>query len=204
MELWKAKIMEVAKALVDKFKAQVKKVVIIALILLTALASWKGCRMLQKKQDSAAQSTVLAPNEKGKIIVDPVKHKITTVTRNPDGTTKSKDTYLPDRPSVITEDNNGKVTVKTQTFGTEVRPYLGVGGALDGTPRVHAGADLWYFHKLDLGAGLDFNAGVFNSVQNFRDTRLSANASYNFWSNTSLALSFDNHKVVGLFLKVRL
>ncbi len=196
MELW--------KSLVDKFRSELKRIAVIALIVLVALVSWKGCRMLQKKQDSAATSTVLGPDERGKIIVDPTKHKITTVTRNPDGTEKIKDTYLPDRPSVITEDKNGKVKVVTQKFGTEVRPYLGVGGALDGTPRVHAGSDLWYYKKLDLGVGLDFNAGVFSSIADFRDTRISANASYNVWSNTSLALSFDNRKVVGLFVKVRL
>lgn len=196
MELW--------KSLVDKFKAKIKQIAVTVLIVVIALVSFKACRMLQKKQDSDARSTVLGPDERGKIIVDPVKHKITTVTRNADGSEKVKDTYLPDRPSVITEDKNGKVTVVTQKFGTEVRPYLGVGGALDGSPRVHAGADLWYFHKLDLGAGLDFNAGVMRSVSEFSDTRLSVNASYNVWSNTSLALSFDNHKVVGLFVKVRL
>ncbi len=196
--------MELLKALVDKIKLQIKKIAITTLIVVIALLSWKGCRMLQKKQDSDAQSTVLKPDERGKIIVDPVKHKITTVSRNADGTEKVKDTYLPDRPSVITEDKNGKVTVVTQKFGTEVRPYIGVGGALDGTPRLHVGSDLWYYKKLDLGAGLDFNARVMSGISYFSDTRLSINASYNVYSNTSLALSFDNHKVVGLFVKVRL
>lgn len=196
--------MELLRSIVDKIKARVKRIAIIALIVVIGLVSFKACRILQKKQDSDANSTILKPEERGKIIVDPVKHKITTVSRNPDGTIKTKETYLPDRPSVITEDKNGKVRVVTQKFGTEMRPYLGVGGALDGTPRVHAGADLWYFRKLDLGAGLDFNAGVMRSIADFRDTRLSVNASYNVWSNTSLALSFDNRRVVGLFVKVRL
>jgi len=192
------------KSIVDKIKANLKLYVILALIAALGVFGFKACRKIQEKQDKDASSTVLKPDERGKIIVDPVKHKITTITRNPDGTEKVKETYLPDRPSVITEDKNGKVKVVTQKFGTEVRPYLGVGGALDGTPRVHAGSDLWYYKKLDLGVGLDFNAGVFSSIADFRDTRISANASYNVYSNTSLALSFDNHKVVGFFVKVRL
>lgn len=204
MELLKSLVDKIKVQIIDRIKAQLKKIIVIVIIVLVALLSWKGCRMLQKKQDSAAESTVLGPDERGKIIVDPVKHKITTVTRNSDGTTRSKDTYLPDRPSVITEDNNGKVTVVTRKFGTEVRPYVGIGGALDGTARAHFGSDLWYYKKLDLGLGLDLNAGVFKELSAFRDTRLSANASYNIYSNTSLALSFDNHKVVGLFLKVRI
>lgn len=196
--------MELLKSLVDQFKAQVKKIAIITLLVVIGLVTFKACRMLQKKQDSDARSTVLGPDERGKIIVDPVKHKITTVTRNTDGTIKATDTYLPDRPSVITEDKNGKVKVVTQKFGTEVRPYFGIGGALDATARAHAGTDLWYYKKLDLGVGLDFNAGVFKELNAFSDTRISANASYNVYSNTSLALSFDNHKVVGLFLKFRI
>lgn len=196
--------MEFLKSIVSNIVVHLKKYVTVAVILVLALFGYKACERLQKKQDSDAKSTVLKPNEKSKIIVDPVNHKITTVTRNLDGTTKSKDTYLPDRPSVITEDNNGKVTVETRKFGVEHRPYIGLGGSLDGSARFHTGADLWYYKKLDLGAGLDFNANIAKEVSEFRDTRLSINASYNVYSNTSVALSVDNRKFVGVFLKVRL
>src|ERR1035437_989163 len=178
-------------SLVTKIKANLKKFVILGLIILLGLFGFKACRKVQKKQDTNANSTVLAPDQKEKIVVDPTKHTITIVTKNPDGTTTTTNTYLPDRPTQIIEGNNGKLTIVAHKFGTEVRPYLGIGGALDGTARVHAGADLFYFHKLDLGTGLDFNARVFGNASQFRDTRLSINASYNIYSNTSLALSVD-------------
>ncbi len=196
--------MELLTSLVNNIKLNLKKYAILGLILLLGLFGFKACRKLQKKQDSDTKSTVLAPDQKEKIVVDPTKHTITITTKKSDGTTSTQTTFLPDRPTSITEDNNGKLTVVDHKFGTEVRPYLGVGGSLDGTARVHVGTDLWYFHKLDLGTGLDFNAGVFKQVSDFHDTRLSINASYNIYSNTSLAVSVDNRKFVGLFVKVRL
>lgn len=183
--------------LVNKIKANLKLYAITAVIILMGLFGFKACRKVQQKQDKQATSTVLAPNEKRKVILDPIHKKITTITRNPDGTEKITDTYLPDRPSTITEDNNGKITIVTRKFGTEVRPYLGVGAAFDGTPRVHLGADLFYFHRMDFGLGIDDNPS------HMKDVRGNLNLSYNFYSNTSIACSYDNHKQVGLFLKVR-
>lgn len=196
--------MELLKSLVNHVVSNLKKYAILALIVLLALFGFKACRKLQKKQDSDAKSTVLAPDQKEKITVDPIKHTITVTKKNADGSTTTTNTYLPDRPSQIIEDKNGKITVVVHKFGTEVRPYLGVGGAIDGSARVHLGADLYYYKKLDLGTGLDFNAGIFKQISNFNDTRLSINVSYNVYSNTSLAISVDNHKTVGMFIKVRI
>ena len=198
------KVIAWLKPIVDKIKSNLKCYAILAALILLGLFGFKSCVKLQKKQDKQASSTVLTPDQREKVIVNPETHTIEIVTKKADGTTTTTDTYLPDRPTSITEDNNGKITIVDHKFGVEKRPYVGVGGALDGTPRVHAGMDFWYFHKLDFGAGLDFNAGVLGQVSKFSDTRLDVNASYNVWSNTSLALSVDNHKTVGLFLKVRL
>ncbi|MGH7975004.1 MAG: hypothetical protein ACREBR_05735 [bacterium] len=196
--------METLKNLINKVVSNLKLYSILGLVILLGLFCFKGCRKVQKKQDKDATSTVLTPDQKEKIVVDPEKHNIAVTTKNPDGTTTTTHTYLPDRPTQIIEDKNGKLKIVDHKFGTEVRPYIGVGGQSDGTGRIHAGADLFYFHKLDLGVGLGFNTGIFNEVSAFKDTRLSANVSYNVWSNTSLALSVDNHKAVGLFIKVRL
>jgi hypothetical protein len=190
--------------LVDKIKTNMKKYMILAAIILLGLFGFKACRKHDKKVDQNTSSAVLTPDQKEKIVVDPVKHTLTVITKNPDGSTKTTTTFLPDRPTAVVEDNNGKLSVIDHKYGSELRPYLGVGGSLDGSPRVHIGTDLFYFRKLDLGADLDVNALVVKSVSNFRDTRLSVNVSYNIYSNTSLALSVDNRKVVGLFLKVRL
>jgi hypothetical protein len=170
-----------------------KKIAIITVAVLLGLFGFKACRKVQQKQDKQATSTTLQPGQKEKIVVDPTKHTITITT--PDGT---KSTYLPDRPTQIIENKDGSITVIDHKYGAELKPYLGAGGSLDGTPRLHIGADGFYFKRLDLGGGFDFNP------TSIRDTRLSVNASYNFYSNTSLALSIDNRKFVGLFIKVRL
>jgi hypothetical protein len=190
--------------LVDKIKSNLKLYAIAALIVLLGLFGFKACRKHDKKVDSDVSSPVLTPDQKEKIVVDPVKHTITVITRNPDGSTKETKTYLPDRPTAVIEDKNGKLTIIERKYGSEMRPYLGVGGSLDGTPRIHLGADLFYFKKLDLGTDLDLNASVVKTISSFKDTRISANVSYNVYSNTSVALSIDNHKTVGLFIKVRI
>jgi hypothetical protein len=189
--------MEMLKSVVEHLRSNLARYTILALILLLALFGFKGCRKVQKRQDSAVKSAVLAPDQREKIVVDPIRHTITVVTKKPDGTDQSTTTFLPDRPTAVIEDNNGKLSIVDHKFGVELRPYLGVGGAFDGTPRVHLGADFLYFHKMDLGAGLDTNPS------HLKDVRGNLNLSYNFYSNTSIACSYDNHKTVGLFLKVR-
>lgn len=188
------------KDLISRVWTKVKKWVILGVIVLLGLFGFKACRKIQQKQDKQASSTVLPPDAKEKIVVDPSKHEIEIIKPNGD----IQKGYLPDRPTQIIEKKDGKLDIVDHKYGVEVRPYLGVGGSLDGTARIHAGTDLFYFHKLDLGTGLDFNAGVFKDISSFKDTRLSINVSYNFYSNTSLALSVDNRKFVGLFLKVHL
>jgi len=190
--------------IVDKIKSNLKYYAILAALILLGVFGFKACTKIQKKQDKQATSTILTPDQKEKVVVDPNKHTIDIIKKNKDGSTTTTHTYLPDRPTEIVEDNNGKIKVVAHTFGVEHRPYIGIGGSLDGSPRIHAGADLWYYKKLDLGAGLDFNANAVHEMSAFRDTRISANLSYNFYSNTSVALSVDNRKFVGLFLKVRL
>ena len=185
------------ETILQSLKNNLKKWAILALIVVGGLFGFKACRKVQQKQDKQASSTVLTPDQKEKITVNPENHTITITTKKSDGTTQTQTTFLPDRPTSITEDNNGKLSIIDHKYGTEIRPFLGIGGALDGTPRVHVGADLWYFHKLDLGLGLDTNPS------HLKDVRVDLNLSYNFWSNTSIAVSIDNHKVPGLFLKVR-
>jgi hypothetical protein len=189
--------MGLLRSVVGYLRSNLKRYVVLALILLLALFGFRGCRKVQKKQDSVTSSAVLASNQKEKIVVNPEKHTITITTRKADGQTQTTTTYLPDRPTAVVEDVNGKLSLIDHKFGTELRPYLGIGGALDGTPRVHLGVDFFYFRKMDLGAGLDTNPS------NLKDVRGNLDLSYNFYSNTSVACSYDNHKTVGLFLKVR-
>ena len=185
-------ILATLTGLVNKIKANLKKWAILVGLILLGLFGFKACRKIEKKQDKQATSTILQPNQAEKIVVNPQNHTIEIVTPK-----KTTTTYLPDRPTQIIENKDGTITVVDHKFGAEVKPYLGVGGALDGTPRVHLGSDVFYFHRLDLGLGLDFNPTL------LKDTRVGLNLSYNFYSNTSIALSVDNHHVPGVFLKVR-
>jgi len=189
--------MEILTSLVNKIKSNLKLYAIAGVIILLGLFGFKACRKVAKKQDKQVTSTVLTPDQKEKIVVDPTKHTITITTKNADGTDHTTTTYLPDRPTSITEGNNGKLTIVDHKFGAELRPYMGIGGSLDGTPRVHIGSDVFYYHKLDLGLGIDDNPA------HLKDVRGNLNLSYNFYSNTSVAISYDNHKYAGLFLKVR-
>jgi hypothetical protein len=184
--------MIILTSLVNKIKANLKKIAIITVAVLLGLFGFKACRKVQQKQDKQATNTVLQPNQKEKIVVDPTTHEIIITTDK--GTTK---TYLPDRPTQIIENKDGSITVIDHKFGVEIRPFIGVGGAFDCTPRVHVGADVFYFHKLDLGIGVNTNPSE------LKDIRTDLSLGYNFWSNTSVALSIDNHRVPGLFLKVR-
>ena len=184
-------------SLLNKIKANLRKFAILGAVILLGLFGFKACRKVAKTQDKQVTSTVLTPDQKEKIVVDPTKHTITITTKKADGTDQTTTTYLPDRPTSVTEDNNGKITIVDHKYGAEFRPYLGIGGALDGTPRVHVGSDLFYFRKMDLGLGIDDNPA------HLKDLRGNLNLSYNFYSNTSIAISYDNHKTAGLFLKVR-
>jgi len=198
------KVIAWLKPTVDKIKTNLKHYLLLVALILLGVFGFKDCAKIQKKQDKQASSAVLTPDQKEKVVVNPENHTIEVVTKNANGTTNTTTTYLPDRPTQIIEDNNGKIKIIDHKFGVEKRPYVGVGGSADGTPRVHAGVDLFYYKKLDLGTGLDFNAGVLDQVSKFNDTRASINVSYNVWSNTSIAVSVDNRKFVGVFLKVRL
>lgn len=180
------------ETILQNLKAKFKYYLILALIVIGGLFGFKACRKVQQKQDKQATSTVLAPDQQEKITVDPTKHTITVVTKN-----GSTTTYLPDRPTQIIESTNGKLSVIDHKFGTEVKLYAGFGSDLEFAPRVHAGIDFFYWNKFDLGTGLAFN------TSHLKDTRIDLNLSYNFYSNTSIAFSLDNHHVPGLFLKMR-
>jgi len=187
--------MEILKSLVNKIKSKLKLYAILGLIAALGVFGFKACRKIQKTQDTAAVSTILKPNEERKVIIDPIKHKITTVTRNPDGSTKTRETYLPDRPTQIIENKDGTIKIIVRKFGTEVRPYIGVG--FGDVTRIQIGTDVFYYKKLDLGLGLGFNP------TKLKDIRPNLNLSYNVYSNTSLFIGVDSHRDILGGLKVR-
>jgi hypothetical protein len=179
-------------SLVNKIKSNLKLYAVIGLSILLGLFGFRCCRKVQQKQDKQATNTVLQPNQAEKIVVNPENHTIEIITPK-----KTTTTYLPDRPTQIIENKDGTITVIVHKFGSEVKPYIGLGGSFDGTPRVHAGVDVFYFHRLDLGVGVNTNP------VELKDVRANLSLSYNFYSNTSVAVSIDNQRVPGLFLKLR-
>lgn len=185
------------ETILSKVKAQAKKIGILVAIAVLAIVGWHFGRKHAVKANAVVTSTVLAPDQKEKIIVDPTKHTLTVITKKADGTDQTITTFLPDRPTAVIEDNNGKLSLIDHKWGTELRPYLGFGYDLERSPRVNLGADLFYFHKFDLGLGLGLDP------TQLKDTRMNLSLSYNFYSNTSIAFSFDNHRTPGLFLKIR-
>lgn len=185
-------MMTILTSLVSKIKSNLKLYAIVGLSILLGLFGFKCCRKVQQKQDKQATSTILQPGQAEKIVVNPANHTIEIVTPK-----KTTTTYLPDRPTQIIENKDGSVTIVDHKFGVENRPFFGAGGAFDGTPRVYVGSDVFYFHRLDLGVGINTNPAE------LKDVRVNLSLGYNFYSNTSIALSVDNHRVPGLFLKVR-
>jgi hypothetical protein len=95
----------------------------IAAVLLLSTVWWVMHRR-DTKRDAAINSPLLRPEDNAKIIVDPRRHTIVTVTR--DGT---KATFLPRSGASVTIGKSGEVRTNTRTFGTEVCPF--VGGAFE-------------------------------------------------------------------------
>lgn len=165
----------------------------ITIIIISALLiGIGGCLLLKhaKKIDTSIKSTVLPTNDKEKIIINPDNHTIEVIKPGSD-----KKTYLPDHPVSITEDKNGNLTIQERTWGFEHNPYAGLG--FSNGFRAHVGVDWFYFHKFDSGIGL------MTDCQHLNKTAADLNLSYNFYHNTSLAVSYSSSKMAGVFLKIR-
>src|ERR1700686_828490 len=145
-------------------------------IILSGLLAFFFGRGCQKKHDLATSSTILAPDVKEKLIIDPRKHTIVIVSR--DGT---KVSTLPDRPSSIEILNNGKVRVNSPQFGTEIRPFLAGAYTLNGG-KLGAGVDLVYYKRVDVGLGFATNPTY------VQDTTIFIGVSMFVYSNTSIML----------------
>ena len=159
------------------------------LFCVAAFIHMRGCN---KKQDATNSTATLRPNETEAVLIDPTRHSIILVTP-----THTKKFTLPDRPSRISLLKDNKLWIESPQYGTELRPFVGVGYTLDGG-NVNLGLDLFYWKRVDLGMGL-----IVNPVQ-VKDTQIFLGVSTYIYSNTSLGLGIGNRKTPILFLKVRL
>lgn len=160
-----------------------------SLVLIVALAIvW-----LQHRGESGPSGVipphVLPQNDRQQIIVDPRRHVLTIVTEK--GT---QNTYLPDRPTVIDLRKNGDVVVKSPQYGLQVRPYVGLSFSDDA--RGALGLDLFYWKRLNVGAGMALR---FDG----RDGRLYLAVSYNVASNLFACVTFDHKQTPGAMLALR-
>ena len=195
--LWNI-LLGLAQNIKDLTVARIKHIASITGLVLLALLGYHFWHKYTNKKDQAITSTILQPNEQRKAIIDPIKHKITTVMRDKSGKEVTHDTYLPDRPIAIVETNDGKVKIESRKWGPEMRPYLGIG--VDNRFRVGVGVDVLYWNKFDSGFGL----GIYPE-EHFKldDVTANFNISYNIYSHTSLGVSVNSQKYPGLILKVR-
>lgn len=146
-------------------------------------------RHRDRKIDRSTSSTVLAPGIQEKLIVNPDTHKLTIVL--PSG---SQELFLPDRPSSIEIDKNGRVIVTAKKWGSELKMFGGI-QASDAF-RLAVGIDGLYYKRLDLGLGIADKIGNYVPVG-------FGKVSYNFWSHLQAGLTYDTEKKAGLALTVR-
>lgn len=151
----------------------------------------KGCLAGRKAIPSTAPAA-LKPTDKEQILIDPIHHKITTVTH-----TGTSVTTLPDHPSTITEHTDGSVSVNIPQFGYEQQPFIGYG--FSNQWKLMAGCDLAYWKRLDFGVGLDFTP-----YHPFDTMRVAALVSYTIWSNTRASLGVEHTGMIVGMLTVRL
>lgn len=136
------------------------------------------------KIDTDIVSPVLSSSETKKIIVQPSQHRIDIVTR-----TGTESVALPgNRPTSITEDIHGNLTVQTRTWGTEFSPFGGIG--ISDKVRGIVGVGIFYFHRWDI------NIGLSSQLQTPLLVRGLLAGSYCVYSNTYLLLGLETDKRV--------
>jgi hypothetical protein len=150
---------------------------------------WLQHRIGGVRPASNRPPTVLPPDSKEQIIVNPIKHSLIIVRPG-----KTETVTLPDRPTVIDVKKDGTVKVTASQFGFESRPFLGLSASLDGG-HIALGVDGLYWKRLDLGGGVQFNGA---------GARVFVSLSCNVWSNTRVGITFDHKQTVSALLSVRL
>ena len=130
----------------------------------------------QKKQDQNINSVVLKPNEKEKILVNPQRHTISVVTHS--GVSKK---FMPSRPFSIVEDKQGKLSLLTRDWGTEIDPLFGFSYGDD--LRVNVGASFFYYKNFDFNGQLGL---LFDTRSPDPLVKPLVSISYNVYSNTNL------------------
>ena len=133
---------------------------------------------------------MLASGVVEKIVFNPSNHKLDIIQPG-----HIQELFLPDRPSSIEIDNDGKAVVTSRQHGTELKPFVGFQYSNAG--RLAVGVDLLYYKKLDLGLGGAAQVGTSHAPVVF------GKISYTVWSNTQVGITYDSGARVGGIVSVR-
>jgi hypothetical protein len=150
------------------------------------LALWHGCRRHDQVIDAGIKAPILKPTEQTKVIVDPRRHTIITVTRAGDKI-ETHATFLPSSGASVSVGLDKSVLVTARSWGTEVNPFVGCAFGSDIRLRAAVGLDLFYVQRWEVGGGLLLNTDI-------RDTRAFAHVSYNAYNNIYVAVGIDNKR----------
>jgi hypothetical protein len=164
------------------------KLLIVAIILAEVFL-WGRCG--KSRTGVSPTPNVLPLNDAEQITVDPSTHQLVILRPNGERIVET----LPDRPSTIDILKNGTVNVTSKQFGFEHHMFIGLLGS--DHLRVGAGADLWYFKKLDLGIGIADQMGAYTPI-------VFGKVTWNVKGNLQVGLIYGSNKYIGGVLAVRI
>lgn len=162
------------------------------LIPVLLIGGFFGLRQCDRTKDNSALEERLKPVESEAVIIDPLKHKLTLITKE-----HTKTFTLPDRPSRISVLKGDGVKIVSPQYGTQFRPGLGVAYSLHGGV-ILGMLDLAYWKRLDLSMGLAINPKL------VQDTGMFVGVSMQTYSNCSVGIGLDNQVRPLMFVRVRL
>lgn len=154
---------------------------------LVICALWVIRHIHDTKTNGQILSTVLPPEDQVKVIVDPSRHTLTTVTRRADGSNETRATFLPGTGASVELRKNGSVVVTAPKWGTEINPFMGLAFGSDIVGRAALGLNGLYVQRWELGGGLLLSRDI-------HDTRIFAHVSYNAYKNAFVSVGIDNRK----------
>src|SRR5882724_1049922 len=106
------------------FMEKLKELLIIWSAIGLLAGGWYACSRKTKATNKVTASTILGDNVEAKIILDSAKHRYTLATRNGNAT-DVRTGYLPYHTIAVEVLKNKTIKVQTQTFGTEISPFIG-------------------------------------------------------------------------------
>lgn len=147
------------------------------------------CKRTETSGPKLAIPAVLPQNEAEQIQVNPATHELTLRTA-----TGFHTIILPDRTSTIDVLKNGIVKVTSPQYGFEKHFFMAALGS--DRLRLGAGADVFYWKKLDLGFGVADQVGMYTPIAFVK-------ATYNVKGNMQAGIVYQPNNYIGGILAVR-